>query len=115
MITIFAPSASSSSPAATRVTWSVAPPAAQGTMMLIGLDGFHCACAENAAASAASATSNLHSCMAFLPVYLFCQITQYQLGHGPRTLRLGARAQDVAREDSRHRTPAAHLRKAPPG
>src|SRR5258706_10381838 len=90
-ITIFAPSASSSSPAATRVTWSVAPPAAQGTMMLIGLDGFHCACAENAAASAAAATSNLHAYMAFLPVYLFGQITQNQLGHVPEPLGLVAR------------------------
>jgi hypothetical protein len=41
--TTFCPSAPSSSPATTRVTWSVEPPADQGTMMVIGLSGFHSA------------------------------------------------------------------------
>src|SRR5262245_15125198 len=57
-MTIFCPSAFSSSAAVTRVTWSVEPPAAHGTMMVIGFVGFHCAAAPNdtAASTAAAAT-----------------------------------------------------------
>jgi hypothetical protein len=40
-ITTFWPSAVSISAAVRRVTWSVAPPAAQGTMMVMGRSGFH--------------------------------------------------------------------------
>jgi len=39
-MTIFWPSEVSSSPAAIRVTWSVEPPAPQGTMTVIGFVGF---------------------------------------------------------------------------
>jgi hypothetical protein len=39
--TIFWPSAFSISAAVRRVTWSVEPPAAHGTMMVIGFSGFH--------------------------------------------------------------------------
>ena len=49
-MTTFWPSTFSISAAVTRVTWSVEPPAAQGTMMVIGLVGFHC-CAEAAGAT----------------------------------------------------------------
>ena len=38
--TTFWPSAFSISAAVTRVTWSVEPPAAHGTMMVIGFSGF---------------------------------------------------------------------------
>ena len=48
-MTIFWPSAFSISAAVTRVTWSVEPPAAHGTMMVIGLVGFHCWAAAGAA------------------------------------------------------------------
>jgi hypothetical protein len=41
-MTMVWPSAFSSSAAVTRVTWSVDPPAAQGTIRLIGRVGFHC-------------------------------------------------------------------------
>src|SRR5690606_32770749 len=51
------PSAFSSSPAVTRVTWSVEPPAAQGTMIVIGFVGFHSAEAGMASDSAASAAA----------------------------------------------------------
>ena len=56
-ITTFWPSAFSSSAAVTRVTWSVEPPADQGTMMVIGFDGFHCAAAANEARASAAATA----------------------------------------------------------
>ncbi len=36
----------------TRVTWSVEPPAAQGTMIVMGFSGFHCAAAGAATTSA---------------------------------------------------------------
>jgi hypothetical protein len=51
-ITTFWFSAFSSSAAVTRVTWSVEPPAAQGTMMVIGLFGCHWAWAAPAASEA---------------------------------------------------------------
>jgi hypothetical protein len=45
------------------VTWSVAPPAAHGTMIVIGLVGFHWACAAigtaNVSATAKDAASDL--------------------------------------------------------
>ena len=44
------------SAAVTRVTWSVKPPAAQGTMMVIGFVGFHC-CADAAAATVSATTA----------------------------------------------------------
>jgi hypothetical protein len=47
--TIFWPSTFSISAAVMRVTWSVEPPAAHGTIRLIGLVGFHCAHAGAAA------------------------------------------------------------------
>ena len=43
----FWPSAFSISAAVTRVTWSVEPPAAHGTMIVMGFVGFHC-CADAA-------------------------------------------------------------------
>ncbi len=52
--TIFWPSTFSSSAAVTRVTWSVEPPAAQGTIRLMGLLGFHCAWAVALNASTAA-------------------------------------------------------------
>ena len=43
----------SSSAAVIRVTWSVEPPAAQGTMMVMGFDGFQlCACTGNVRSTA---------------------------------------------------------------
>src|SRR5437870_13778981 len=54
-MTIVWPSCFSISAAATRVTWSVEPPAAHGTMRLIGRVGFHCAIAGVARANAATA------------------------------------------------------------
>jgi len=48
------PSAFCSSPATTRITWSVEPPAAQGTMMLIGRSGFQSASAGPARAAPAA-------------------------------------------------------------
>jgi hypothetical protein len=56
-ITTFWPSAFSISAAVTRVTWSVEPPAAHGTMIVMGLSGFHCAAAGTATAIASPATS----------------------------------------------------------
>jgi hypothetical protein len=55
-ITTFCPSAFSISAAVTRVTWSVEPPAAHGTMIVIGLLGFQVACAQTAGAAIARAT-----------------------------------------------------------
>src|SRR6185295_737103 len=55
-ITMVCPSAFSSSAAVTRVTWSVEPPAAQGTIRLIGRVGFHCAAALPAVAARRAAT-----------------------------------------------------------
>ena len=49
-MTTFWPSAFSISAAVTRVTWSVEPPAAHGTMIVIGFVGFHVACASAGAA-----------------------------------------------------------------
>ena len=49
-MTTFWPSAFSISAAVTRVTWSVDPPAAHGTMIVIGFVGFHC-CADAAGAT----------------------------------------------------------------
>jgi hypothetical protein len=54
------------------VTWSVDPPAAQGTMMVMGLSGFHWACAGSAdgphinviAATAARLETKLRLCIA---------------------------------------------------
>ena len=46
----FWPSAFSISAAVTRVTWSVDPPAAHGTMIVMGFVGFHVACASAGAA-----------------------------------------------------------------
>ena len=50
-MTTFCPSAFSISEAVTRVTWSVEPPAAHGTMIVMGFVGFHC-CAVAAGAIA---------------------------------------------------------------
>jgi hypothetical protein len=66
--TIFWPSTFSSSAAVTRVTWSVEPPAAQGTIRLIGLVGFQFwACAApasaNANAAAAQRVRKVRACM----------------------------------------------------
>ncbi len=55
-ITTFWPSVFSISAAVTRVTWSVEPPAAQGTMMVTGREGFH-SCARAGAPSAARAAA----------------------------------------------------------
>ncbi len=55
-ITTFWPSVFSISAAVTRVTWSVEPPAAQGTMMVMGRSGFHC-WASTGPPSAASAAA----------------------------------------------------------
>ena len=57
--TTFWPSAFSISAAVTRVTWSVEPPAAHGTMIVMGFVGFHVAwaCAGSAKASEASAAA----------------------------------------------------------
>ena len=52
-MTTFWPSAFSISAAVTRVTWSVEPPAAHGTMIVMGFVGFHVACASAGAAIAA--------------------------------------------------------------
>ena len=57
-MTTFWPSAFSISAAVTRVTWSVEPPAAHGTMMVIGFVGFQVACAEAGAAASASAAAS---------------------------------------------------------
>ena len=45
-MTTFWPSAFSISAAVTRVTWSVEPPAAHGTMIVMGFVGFQVACAD---------------------------------------------------------------------
>src|SRR5258706_7844784 len=106
--TILVPSASSSSPAATRVTWSVAPPAAQGTMMLIGFVGFHCACAEHATASAAAVTTAFTAFMA-PPPCSFRKVSQHERGHVPKALGLAARGQQVALENGRQRVAVAEI------
>ena len=56
-ITTFWPSAFSISAAVMRVTWSVEPPAAHGTMIVIGREGFQlaCACTVSGTASVANA------------------------------------------------------------
>src|SRR5439155_21050322 len=65
------PSAFSSSAAVTRVTWSVEPPAAQGTIRLIGRTGFQfCAAPGPAIASVSTATvaqRKKRFCMVCLP------------------------------------------------
>src|SRR5262245_9964457 len=114
MMTIFAPSASSSSPAATRVTWSVAPPAAHGTMMLMGLFGFHCACAEAARASAAAATA-VFSILMSVSLVLLRQVSQHERGHVLQALGLAARGQQVALENGRQRMPVAQVEVAQAG
>jgi len=53
------PSAPSISEAASRVTWSVAPPAAQGTMMVTGLVGFQVAWAMARAGARQAAASSV--------------------------------------------------------
>src|SRR5258708_24848517 len=53
MITMVWPSDFSISPATSRVIWSVEPPAAQGTIRLIGRVGFQSAAAAGNASSAA--------------------------------------------------------------
>src|SRR5262245_25362607 len=108
MTTIFVPSASSSSPAATRVTWSVAPPAAHGTMMLIGFVGFHCACAAAAVASSAVAAMVLSASMS-PPPGLLRKISEHELGHVLQPVRLVACRQQVALEDRRQRMPVAEI------
>src|SRR5262245_28221107 len=69
-MTTFCPSTFSSSPAVMRVTWSVEPPAAHGTMTVIGFVGFHCAAAPHetatSATTAATRTKRRARCIVFL-------------------------------------------------
>ncbi len=67
-ITTFWPSASESSPATTRVTVSVEPPADHGTMIVTGSLGFQsCATAGPATRKAAVAAMNAY---ALLPIFV---------------------------------------------
>src|SRR3954465_3231873 len=76
--TTFCPSAFSISAAVTRLTWSVDPPAAQGTISVIGFSGFpgeFCADAAPVSASTAAVAMVMMRGIVVLPIDLFLLLT----------------------------------------
>src|SRR5688572_2724464 len=100
-ITTFWPRCFSSSAAVMRVTWSVEPPAAQGTMIVTGFDGFQF---WEYAGSAASTPSNNRNFFMSPP-----QCVENHVRDMPRTPGKGARRHQVALEDARKRIAVAQV------
>src|SRR5688572_16640045 len=101
-ITTFWPRCFSSSAAVMRVTWSVEPPAAHGTMIVTGFEGFQF-CAWAAVATAAAMNTNN---VRFISPP---QCVENHVCDMPGARSKGARRHQVALEDARQRIAVAEI------